>query len=242
MLDWFKRIFAKEDNNIKITLPKNKMEFRDIKFKFNIKSICYFEKLKNKSFFELGEDDIFDLLYSIYMVNNPDKQMKQNVFINIITKREDIFKWMMREYMTAAEIWTQFQDIYVEKEDPNSNIGIKEAKPSRMGDFVSTLIIEYGVDPHYIYYEMDMWEISQLFEAIDTMVKRKLEEERFWTYLKIAPHIDIKKCKSPEALIPFDWDKDKIHKKQMEELENNAYAVKSLIGGNIFGKKENKDG
>ena len=78
-------------NKPKIKAPsKPRMDFSDIKFDLNIRSICYFEKLTNKSFFTMGEDDIFDMFYSIYMANNPDKKMRREVFMGII-EREDIF-------------------------------------------------------------------------------------------------------------------------------------------------------
>ena len=222
-------------NKPKIKAPsKPRMDFSDIKFDLNIRSICYFEKLTNKSFFTMGEDDIFDMFYSIYMANNPDKKMRREVFMGII-EREDIFSWMMGKYLDAAKIWSQFKDVYVEenKDKDNGNVQV-----SKMCDYVSTLIIEYGVDAHYIYYEMDMWEIAQLFDAIDNKVKRDLEMQRFWTYLNICPHIDSKKVKSPEQLIPFEWEKEEKHKKQLNDINNNAFAVKNLIGRSLVKKQE----
>ena len=53
--------------------------------------------------------------------------------------------------------------------------------------------------------------------------------------IKVLPHIDSKKCKSPEALVPFEWEKEARKKKAEQELKNNEYAIKNMIGKSIFG-------
>lgn len=227
-----------EPINVK-PLKTPKMDFSTIKFDFNIKSICYFESLVNKSFFDMNEDDVFDMLYSIYMVNNPDKKIKKQSFFNII-QREDIMKWMLKKYVDNAAIWNQFQTKTKLSTDGQS-MEQQDASKTRMIDYVSTLIIEYGMDAHYVYYEMDIWEIGELFEAIETKLKRDAIEKRFWTYLMISPHIDTKKCKSPEAFLPFEWEKESIKKRREQELKNNMFAIKNTIGKSIFAGKEKKN-
>ena len=107
-----------------------------------------------------------------------------------------------------------------------------------MTDFATSLVIDYGMDAKYVMYEMDIWEIEEYFEAVNTHIRKEMELERFWTYIKILPHIDSKKCKSPEALVPFDWERETRKKKAEQELKNNEYAVKNMIGRSIFGDKD----
>ena len=238
MIKWLKNIFKKKTIEEEITPPKpKKLKMDDVNFSVNIKSICYFESLVDKSFFEMAPEDVIDMLYSIYMVNNVNKPLKREVFINVLG-REDVFRWMIKKYMEASEIWSQFHmDNDVIEMDNNTQ---NEVRKIRVSDYASTLIIEHNLDPHYVFYEMDLWEIKTLFEAIDTKNKKELVDKRFWAYLGMTPHIDTKKCKSPEELIPFEWEKElkKINREQ--ELKNNTYAVKHMIGKSIFGDKDGK--
>lgn len=233
MIKWFKKLFKKKSTEVEnvISRPK-RLKMDDVNFKFNIKSICYFETLTDKSFFEITDEDIFDMLYSIYMVNNPDKMLKRETFMNIIQRR-DILTWMINEYSKFSEIISQFK--IPEQDNKSDNIISDDTKKIRISDYVSTLIIEHGVDPHYIYYEMDIWEIPILFEAIDTKIKKELTDKRFWTYMSISPHIDTKKCKAPDVLIPFEWEKENKKKNREQELKNNAFAIKNMLGKSIFG-------
>ena len=123
--------------------------------------------------------------------------------------------------------------------------GIDEVKGEKITntitDYATSLIIDYGVDAHYVMYEMKLWEIPLFFEAVSTKMMRDMEQKRFWTYLNIMPHIDTKKCKSPEALLPFKWEKGKRQERAEQNLKNNLYAVKHTIGKSIFGDKDKKE-
>ena len=66
--------------------------------------------------------------------------------------------------------------------------------------------------------------------------KESLEKDRLWTYRNISPHINTKKCKSPDKLLPFPWEIQEKKEKQIKELENNRFAIKNMIGKNIFGE------
>lgn len=234
MWSFIKKLFTKTKEDVK---PKFKIDFSDIKFNFNLKAICTFEKLADKSFFEMLDDDICLLLYSIYIVSNPEKPMKKEIFFAMM-EREDIARWMVRKYTSISGVIEQFKQKEIQNETNKS-----EDKPiARITDYITTLVVEYGVDIHYVNYEMDIWEITEYFEAIDTKVKKDALDKRFWSYIGIMPHIDTKKCKGPEYLVPYEWEKENIRHKQEKELNNNMYAIKNMIGTNIFGKKVEKDG
>ena len=229
MWERIKKIFKRKPKTLNIP----KMDFSDIKFIFNIKSICYFEKLSGKSFFTIDDEDIMLVLYSIYMVNNPDKKMKKEIFFKLL-EREEVFKWMVREYTLASMIWQQF----VSQTEVETKSSKNEDTSLRMLDYAMTLIIEYGMDAKYVFYEMDMWELGELFTAIENKIKKDAIEKRFWSYINIMPHIDTKKCKSPESLIPYEWEKETIKKRKENDINKNMYAIKNTIGRSIFGDKE----
>lgn len=230
MLKFIKKLFKK---NNEIDKPqKVKMDFSNVNFNFNIKSICAFEKLADKSFFQLADEDVLLLLYSIYMVSNPDKPMRMEIFFSLL-EREDIAKWFIHKYTSITNVIEQFKA----KEEDIKNVNTNTEKLTRLTDYVTTLVVEYGIDIHYINYEMDIWEFTEYFEAIDTKVKKDALDKRFWAYVGVMPHIDTKKCKGPEYLVPYEWEKESIKKKQEAELKNNMYAIKHTIGKSIFGDK-----
>ena len=235
MFKWIKSLFKKKD--IKVIEEKNdKMDLSQYKMKMNIKSICYFEKISGKSFFNFGEEDVLYLLYSTFYINNPDTNITFNVFTGILNN-ESIAKWVMGKYQSITSVVYQFnKNIEGNKEDKIGNMD----NTHTMTDFATSLIIDYGMDARYVMYEMDIWEIEKYYEAVNTHIKRKMEMERFWTYIKVLPHIDGKKCKSPEALVPFDWEKETKKKKQNQDLENNRFAIMNMIGKNIFGEPKEK--
>lgn len=232
MFKWIKNLFKKKE--IKVVEPqKNKMDLSQYKMGLNIKAICYFEKITGKSFFGFGEEDIMHLLYACFLINNPETKISFNVFIGIM-QNEQIAKWASSQFQDALGIIQQFnKSIEGQREEKFSM-----DQTSTMTDFATSLIIDYGMDAKYVMYDMDIWEIEEYFEAVNTRIKREMELERFWTYIKVLPHIDGKKCKSPEALVPFDWEKDAKKKRNEENLKNNEYAIKHTIGRSIFGDKE----
>ena len=236
MFKWVKSLFKKEE--IKVVKPqKNKMDLSKYKINLNVKSICYFEKITGKSFFGFGEEDVMYLLYACFFINNPETKISYNVFMGIM-QNEQIAKWAFSQFQDALSLVHQFNKSIDEQKEDKSSTG----QTSTMTDFATSLIIDYGMDAKYVMYDMDIWEIEEYFEAVNTHIKREMEMERFWTYIKVLPHIDSKKCKSPEALVPFEWEKETRKKKAEQELKNNEYAIKNMIGKSIFGDDNKEDG
>ena len=236
MFKWIKYLFKKKE--IKVVEPqKNKMDLSKYKINLNVKSICYFEKITGKSFFGFGEEDVMYLLYACFLINNPETKISYNVFMGIM-QNEQIAKWAFSQFQDALSLVHQFNKSIDEQKEDKSSTG----QTSTMTDFATSLIIDYGMDAKYVMYDMDIWEIEEYFEAVNTHIKREMEMERFWTYIKVLPHIDSKKCKSPEALVPFEWEKESRKKKAEQELKNNEYAIKHMIGKSIFGDDNKEDG
>ena len=236
MFEWFKKIFKKKDIKV-IEKKKNVMDLSQYKMKLNIKSICYFEKISGKSFFSFTEEDVVHLLYATFLINNPETNITLSVFTGIM-ENEQIAKWIVTKYQEILSNMSQFN----QEQEENQENKFSMESTNTMTDFATSLIIDYGMDARYVMYDMDIWEIQEYYEAVNTHIKREMELERFWTYIKVLPHIDSKKCKSPEKLVPFDWEKEDKKKKANQELENNRFAIQNMIGKSIFGDKEVKNG
>lgn len=191
----------------------------------SIKAICMYEKLSGKSFFNFAEEDMAMLLYcSFYITNNVE--IRYETFVNML-EVEDITYWAVEKYKNILEVIQQFKAVEGNSGDTEDKKD-GDLKELSMTDMATSLIVDYGIDAHYVMSEMRLWEIEPMYRACDAMVKRRYEEQRLWTYIDIMPHIDGKKIKGPSDIIPFPWEKSRKEKAQ-SELEKNSAAAFAFL-------------
>lgn len=231
---WFFKKKKKDIDKPEVIKPP-KMDLSKYKYNINIKSICYYEKIAGKSFTDFSLEDITQFIYACFIINNPEVNITYSTFLLLIENRS-IAEWLMIKNQEALQMIQQFNEATDEGDEVQG-----EKITNTITDYATSLIIDYGLDAHYVMYEMKLWEIPLFFEAVSTKMMRDMEQKRFWTYLNIMPHIDTKKCKSPEALLPFKWEKGKRQERAEQNLKNNLYAVKHTIGKSIFGDKDKKE-
>ena len=211
----------------KKTKETKKFDFSGYDIRLSIKSICLFEKMTGKSFYEFTDVDVLTLVYCAFVTTNR-LNYKLSTFM-ILIEDERIAEWMEGKFSTILDYLQQF----AENRD-NGGEGDERAKEQPfVSDLAYTLIVQYGVDANYVMNDLELWQIQSLFESAESMVHNRYEEERLWTYMTILPHIDGKKLNKPEKLIPFPWEKEEKKKKADSELKNNEYAVKHTIGMKI---------
>jgi hypothetical protein len=214
-----------------------KKDYQEFKISINMKTIMLFEEMSGKSFYDMDNNDIYLLIYCAVVVNN-------NITITYAH-----FKTVMKNEKIARELFAKCQSELDFIEQFNKKKEDNEVKsdemPDKLTNIINLLILQYGVDINYVMNEMKVWELSPMIKALDEKAKSDMIEKRFWTYLQICPHIDSKKVKSPEDLLPFPWEKDEKKQRNLKELENNRFAIQNMIGKNIFGepiKKEENNG
>lgn len=220
-------------------LKKEKMDFSEYNLKLNIKSCCLYEQITGRSFLKMGtEEDVLVLVYCCLVTNNPSLMMTYKVFQTLIMDKK-VSKWITKEYEKISEFNSQIKTPEPEKKEENKN---EEADTEvlMMTDIASALIVRHGVDAHYVMYEMELWEIQPYFNAADIQRKSDLITQRFWTYLTLAPNINTKKVKSPEDLVPFEWEEKKEEKIKKKLEQDTPAAVAFLLGNNR--KKETDNG
>lgn len=200
---------------------------------FNMKAIMMFEKLSGTSYFNINEENYVFLIYAMYMVKHPYTYMTLIDFANIFGTNKKVTKEMLTEFEEYMDYIKQYS---VHTTDASKNVKDEEKAESTITDIVMYLITACGIDPHYVMNEMELWEIESYMKYAEKNRKEELELDRFWTYLNISPHIDTKKCKSPDKLIAFPWEDEEKKQKQNQELENNRFAITNMIGKNIFGE------
>lgn len=213
----------------------NKKDYQDFEIKLNMKTIMLFEEMADKSFYSIDNDDFVLLIYCSLVINNNQKIPLQR-FITIF-QNEKIAKTLMRKCQEELDFMTNLTKIN-KVEDKNNE---SKEVPDKLTNVINMLVLQYGLDINYVMNDMRMWELPALIKAMEEKTKVDLVQERFWTYLQICPHIDNKKVKSPEDLIPFPWEKDERKQRNLKELENNRFAIKNMIGKNIFGEPLKKE-
>ena len=216
-------------------IKMGRKDYQDFKININMKTIMLFEEISEKSFYDMSNDDIYLLIYCAVVVNN-------NITITYphfktVMKNEKIARELFAKCQSELDFIEQFKKYDKEKKDDK----VEDEKPEKLSNIINLLILQYGVDISYVMNEMKIWELSPMVKALDEKSKSDMVEKRFWTYLNICPHIDSKKVKGPEDLLPFPWEKETKKEKQLKDLENNRFAIQNMIGKSIFGEPIKKE-
>lgn len=209
-----------------------KKDYQDLKIELNIKTLMMFEHQSGKSFYDI-EDEDFPLLVYCSLVTNNNYKLTFSRF-QLILENEKIAKQLIRKCQEEFEFMSQFQKQTQKTEEASTE------DTATLSDIVNTMVINYGLDINYVMYDMRLWELQVYMKGIDDKAKSDMAEKRFWTYLNICPHIDSKKIKGPEQLLPFPWEKEIKKQRDFKELENNRFAIQNMIGKNIFGEPIDK--
>ena len=208
----------------------------------NIKAIMMFEKMAGVSYFDISEENYVFLIYSMYMVKHPYTYMTLLDFTKIFGDNQKVTKQLLQEFEECMNYLNQFINTSKKMEQDNSVETKEERNTQTITDIVAYLITNCGIDAHYAMYEMELWEIEALMRQAEKNRKEELETDRLWTFLNVLPHIDSKKCKTPDKLMPFPWEAEEKKNRQLKEIENNKFAFKNMIGKNIFGETEEEVG
>lgn len=210
----------------------------DYNMRLTIGAICKYEAMTKSSFFSYADNPTFDrslcLIYST-LVSHQENKMNTISFGEFVTafKPKDIKK-LSDALEKQIEVSNQFIPSFIldEEETPvndEQNKDIIEVKNHIfISEMVPVLIADCNLDANYVYNDMDFNQIELFMQYKDKKEKAEMIEKRFWAYLLISPHINTKKCRTPEALLPFDWEKKEKQKKEMKKLDNMADKLREL--------------
>lgn len=202
------------------TIPQRK-DYQDFIINLNMKTLVLFEEMAGKSFYSLDAED-FELLIYCSLVTNNNQKLTYPQF-KIVMKNMDIASTLYTKCQKEMDFMTQFNK--AQKDDT----GTTTNDTSRISDIINLLIINYNVDINYVMEKMRLWEIAPMVRAIEEKAKADMTEKRFWTYLQILPHIDGKKVKSPEKLLPFPWEKETERENNLKFMDDNKDAIKAFF-------------
>lgn len=199
------------------------LNLKQYKIKLNVASAKMFEQLTGKSFFELSSEDSLYLAYSLLISNNRELNFTYEVFLLLLQDKK-IQDWIINEINSITKFNEQFN--YVKKQKKIAEEGDEEPEaPGSVTDFANALIITFGMDPHYVNYEMELFELEDYFLAAEHKRRAELEDKRLFTYLTMLPHLDPKKKVKPEEILPFPWEKEAKEANAAKDLESMQASI-----------------
>lgn len=210
-----------------------KKDYQDFKLKINMKTILLYEEMSGKSFYEVGGEDIMLLIYCALVVNN-DLSITKSHF-DIIMKNEKI----ARELMAKCQSELDFIQQFIKTDNKVKQETEEVENDNKISNVVNMILLQNNLDMNYVMYEMRLWELAPLIKSIEEKTKADMVEKRFWAYLNICPHIDSKKIKGPEDILPFPWEKDNKKEAALKFMDDNNEAIKAFFNKN---KKEDGEG
>jgi len=194
-----------------------------MKAKLNLQAIRVAERLLKKPFGEFDltdEETVLTLMYAMVSENN-DEVMTFDQFKSIL----DMGKIGMKVQRAVSDEMAYIDQFKEEVSD-------KEEKAPYMGD-LAALLITFGLDAHFVLYEMKLFEIGDYIKAIDEHKKEQMERDRMNTFYAILPHVDHKKIKKPQDIYPFPWELEQLEKDALEQLEKDKDMFNKFMNSTI---------
>jgi hypothetical protein len=108
----------------------------------------------------------------------------------------------------ARELAALQQYSGLDTRDERSEVRDEKSEVRTLTDVVTELLTEGVVPADYLLERAELWELTIYIDATQRKRQQRLERQRLWSYMGLLPHIDSKKIKRPEDLIPFAWDEE----------------------------------
>lgn len=199
--------------------------FDDVKLRLTIRGICGFEQMANKSFFDLNDGDLIQFMYCVIVACN-DFNYTYDTFLAMCNNKK-VMDFLVREYEKMFKIIEQYNKNEQPQEERSQDSG--ETHNPKISDICADLIIRAGLDAHYVYNELQLWELELYVKKFEEKEKQRMEENRLWTYFTVMPHCS--KKIEPQDLVQFAWEKEDKKSRALKDLEAKKDLIKAVLGG-----------
>ena len=207
----------------------------------SMRAIQLYERLTNESFLKLEDnpDNLVAFLYCV-LISHPenDFHFTFNAACSFFFPKN--LENLISSFVNEMEFINQFKRTETKEDDSSINSEEKSSPNEEEKVFLSSLIpvlvSDCGLDINFVMNELMYTEIESYINYSVSKKREEMEEQRFWTYLQMAPHIDSKKIKGPEDLFEFTWETDKRKDEAKKKMEIDR---QKLIEIGII--KENKE-
>ncbi len=233
----FKKKEQKENNELKSILSiLQKREETEIRL--SVRALVMYESLSGKPFSSVknNQEDMLRLMYCAFVCSTGFE-----ISLGAFQEMLEDGKFANRLGGDLKRLQSFSEQFNNNEQSGNTEQGNAEISITEM---VDKLIFEYHINAEYVLEKMQLWELNHFMKGAEDRYKDRMEEQRMWTYLQVAPQIDLKKCNSPEKLLPFPWSKEENKKRKEKELAAEATRAKATIGMklNLNHQKEEGNG
>ena len=136
------------------------LDLTKYKIKLNVASARLFEQISGKSFFNIGEEDAFKLAYSVLIANNPELNFTFDTFMLLLQDKK-VANWITREIEKENNFQAQLKFVKKNKLVEKAEEGSEDVEALKtISEYASVLIINFGMDAHYVNYEMPLYEME----------------------------------------------------------------------------------
>ena len=213
------------------------LDLTKYKIKLNVASARLFEQISGKSFFNIGEEDAFKLAYSVLIANNPELNFTFNTFMLLLQDKK-VANWITREIEKENNFQAQLKFVKRNKLVEKAEEGSEDVEALKtISEYASVLIINFGMDAHYVNYEMPLYEMEDYFFVAEMKRRNDLSNQRLFTFLTLLPQLDSKKKISPEDILPFPWEQNAKKANAEEDLKKKQAMIMATFAAMNGGQK-----
>ena len=213
------------------------LDLTKYKIKLNVASARLFEQISGKSFFKIGEEDAFKLAYSVLIANNPELNFTFNTFM-ILLQDKKLANWITREIEKENNFQAQLKFVKRNKVVEKAEEGSEDVEALKtISEYASVLIINFGMDAHYVNYEMPLYEMEDYFFVGEMKRRNDLSNQRLFTFLTMLPQLESKKKIMPEDILPFPWEKNAKKADAEEDLKKKQAMIMATFAAMNGGQK-----
>ena len=213
------------------------LDLTKYKIKLNVASARLFEQISGKSFFNIGEEDAFKLAYSVLVANNPELNFTFDTFM-ILLQDKKVANWITREIEKENNFQAQLKFVKRSKLVEKAEEGSEDVEALKtISEYASVLIINFGMDAHYVNYEMPLYEMEDYFFVAEMKRRNDLSNQRLFTFLTMLPQLDSKKKISPEDILPFPWEQNAKKANAEEDLKKKQAMIMATFAAMNGGQK-----
>lgn len=213
------------------------LDLTKYKIKLNVASARLFEQISGKSFFKIGEEDAFKLAYSVLIANNPELNFTFDTFMLLLQDKK-IANWITREIEKENSFQAQLKFVKRNKLVEKAEEGSEDVEALKtISDYASVLIVNFGMDAHYVNYEMPLYEMEDYFFIAEMKRRNDLSNQRLFTFLTMLPQLDSKKKIMPEDILPFPWEQNAKKANAEEDLKKKQAMIMATFAAMNGGQK-----
>lgn len=190
--------------------------------KINLQAIRTAETILAKPFsdFDLSDDETLKVLMYGAVSENNDETFTLKTF-EYVLESEKVRKEIFAKFAKEMDYIMQFAKEEDSKEEDDN-------KSMYMGE-LAAFLIQSGMSAEFVLYKMRLFEIPDYVKAIEDKRKEHMEQNRFWSYLGILPHVDGKKLTSPDKLVTFPWEAEDIAKAKEAEFDRGVRMFEKFM-------------